>query len=158
MQAKTTPTRLEPLDTYSHVIITNDSLASSFSTLRDHRIAKGMSSTIVTTEWIYANYAGDDNQMRIRNFIRDYYQNKGTEYVLLGGYNGIIPARMLWVIAYDPDPGGPYEDYMPSDIYYGCLDGNYNSNGNNKWGEPNDGPGGSDVDLTFEVHIGRACS
>jgi len=47
------------------------------------------------------------------------------------------------------------EQSVPSDLYYQCLDGNYNSDGDNRWGEPNDGPGGGDVDLSAEVYIGR---
>jgi hypothetical protein len=50
-----------------------------------------------------------------------------------------------------------YEDHMPSDLYYACLDGPYNYNGNNKWGEPDDGTNGGDVDLVAEVYVGRAC-
>ena len=44
---------------------------------------------------------------------------------------------------------------MASDQYYGCLDGSYNGNGNNVWGEPDDGPNGGDVDLLYDVHVGR---
>ena len=44
---------------------------------------------------------------------------------------------------------------IPSDLYYQCLDGNFNSDGDGFWGEPTDGPGGSDVDLASEVSIGR---
>ena len=46
---------------------------------------------------------------------------------------------------------------MPSDLYYACLDGTYNYDNDNKWGEPNDGEGGKDVDLIAEVYVGRAC-
>jgi hypothetical protein len=46
---------------------------------------------------------------------------------------------------------------MPSDLYYACLDGTYNYDGDNKWGEPTDGDGGGDVDLVADVYVGRAC-
>jgi hypothetical protein len=61
--------------------------------------------------------------------------------------------RKLWN---DPWPSSGYADHLPSDVYYQCLDGNYNSNGNDKWGEPTDAPNGADVDLLAEVYIGRA--
>ena len=51
----------------------------------------------------------------------------------------------------------PYTTYMPSDLYYACLDGTYNYDGDNKWGEPNDGDNGNDVDLFAEVYVGRSC-
>ena len=46
---------VDPLESYSHVIITGSALASSFEALKDHRISRGVSSTIVTVEDI----AGD---------------------------------------------------------------------------------------------------
>ncbi len=160
---------VNPADSYSHVIITGSALAAYFEPLRDHRISRGLSSAIVTVEDIVSNpdyrWDGafgdgvawaDDTAARIRNFIRDAYQNRGTEYVLLGGDYSVVPFRLFWVVAEDPDPGGPYIDEMPSDNYFGCLDGSYNGNGNSRWGEETDGPGGGDVDLTFEVHVGRA--
>jgi hypothetical protein len=46
---------------------------------------------------------------------------------------------------------------MPADLYYACLDGPYNFDGDEKWGEPHDGKNGSDVDLIAELYVGRAC-
>jgi len=52
---------LDPTQPYQYVIITNEELLGTggphnFQALRDSKIAKGMTATIVTTEWIYANY------------------------------------------------------------------------------------------------------
>jgi len=160
---------VDPLESYSQVIITGNALASSFEHLRDHRISRGVSSTIVTVEDIVADpdyrwdgaYGddvawADDTAARIRNFIRDAYGNWETEYILLGGDYSVVPFRLFWVVAKDPDLEWPYITEMPSDNYFGCLDGSYNSNGNSRWGEETDGVEGGDVDLTFEVHVGRA--
>jgi hypothetical protein len=92
------------------VIITNNPLYNApglynFQALVDNKVGRGITATIVTTEWIYANYdgtrpdGGTDQQTKIRNFIIDYRLNHNTEYVLLGGYNGIVPARLFWVQA-----------------------------------------------------------
>jgi hypothetical protein len=151
------------LDSYPHVIITSQALEAApgpynFQALRDHRTARGLPSTIVTTEYIYANYSGtkpsggSDNQTRIRNFIAWAHENWGTQYVLLGGYSGIIPPRMLYVQAY---PGETTT--MPSDLYYGNLDGTFDNDADGVYGETNDGPGGGDIDLYAEVYVGRAC-
>jgi hypothetical protein len=86
----------------------------------------------------------------IRDFIRDEYITDGIDYVLIGGDVDIVPAKMLWVQA------GSESDTMPSDLYYSCLDGTFNYNDNDKWGEPHDGNGGGDVDLIGEVYVGRA--
>ena len=46
---------------------------------------------------------------------------------------------------------------MPVDMYFGCLDGTFNYDDDNKWGERTDGENGGDVDLIAEVYVGRAC-
>lgn len=159
------PAKLLSGGPYQYVIITNEALQGApgpwnFQSLRDAKIALGMTATIVTTEWIYANYdgmrpdGGTDNQTRIRNFLIDAYQTWGTEYVLLGGTNGIVPARLFWVDSLVGDT-----DYMPVDMYYGCVEPvectfDYDADG--LYGEPKDGVGGGEVDLYAEIYVGRA--
>ncbi|MCX7727614.1 MAG: C25 family cysteine peptidase, partial [Chitinispirillaceae bacterium] len=46
-------------------------------------------------------------------------------------------------------------EQIGSDLYYQCLDGSYNSDGDKYWGEPTDGENGGDVDLLAEVYVGR---
>ena len=154
---------------YDYVIITNEALLgttgpSNFQALRDSKIANGLSATIVTTEWIYANYVGLDNQTEIRNFIIDAYSNWDTSYVLLGGDgdgadvggesgNAIIPARGFWTGLTGDECTPPN---IPADMYYSCLDGTFDHNGNGIYGEPWDGPDGGEVDLLAEVYVGRA--
>ncbi|MCG8684160.1 MAG: C25 family cysteine peptidase, partial [Desulfobacterales bacterium] len=133
-------------DSYRYVIITSEEFKSdtdpySLSALKNFRISKGMSATIVTTTDIYANYTGDDNPEKIRNFIKDAYNNWETDYVLLGGDTPVIPARMLYA----------RNKYIASDMYYGCLDGDFNANGDTLWGQADD-----DLDFVFDVHVGRA--
>jgi len=148
-----------PLTDYEYVVITTNHFRdatgdNTFETLCQSKRNKGITATIVTLEDdIYPNYTGVDNQEKIRNFIIDYYENHGTHYILLGGGAVEVPPRSLWVEAW---PGSSYKDHIPSDSYYGCLDGNYNSDGDAKWGEPTDGPGGGEVDLYAEVFVGRA--
>ncbi|MDD1748371.1 MAG: C25 family cysteine peptidase, partial [Methanothrix sp.] len=152
---------LDPGQNYQYVIITNEALRNSaFQDLIAHKQSRGITATIVTTEWIYANYDGTrpdgvvDNQTKIRDFIIDAYHNWETEYVLLGGYTGIIPARLFWV---QDAPNHPYYvTQMPSDMYYGCLDGTFDNDADGFYGEPTDGPGGGEVDLFHEVYVGRA--
>ncbi len=154
-----------PADSYRYVLITSKAIKDAAATpnvndLIAHRQAQGMSATIVTTEDIYANYSGSDNAEKVRNFIIDAYNNWETEFILLGGDTNIIPMRKLWCEPYPNsscrDPAYPCPDYIPSDLYYQCLDGSYNSDGDSKWGEPNDGINGGDVDLLAEVYVGRA--
>jgi hypothetical protein len=147
------PTLSQP---YDYVIITTDSFVSAFQPLADWKNQRGVNTTIVTVEDIYANYSGVDNQEKIRNFIKDAYYNWSIEYVLLGGDGDgadvgeesgdtIIPHRGFYGSA------GGYIDYdIPADLYYAALDGNWNDDGDARWGES-----GED-DLLAEVYVGRA--
>jgi hypothetical protein len=139
------------LDHYDLLIITTDTLKSGFEPLKQAHDAMGVQTVIKTLTDI-----GGSDLESIRNYIRNAYTNWGVNYVLIGGDNGIVPAPMLWVSGMDENTTY-YEDTMPSDLYYACLDGPYNYNGNNKWGEPDDGTNGGDVDLIAEVYVGRAC-
>ena len=88
--------RLDPSTPCDHVIITSEALLNAsgtftFQDLVDSKAAKGLDATIVTTEFIYANYdgtrpdGGEDDATRIRNFIQDAYLTWRTRWVLLGG-------------------------------------------------------------------------
>lgn len=160
---KTSP--LNTNDSYQHVIITDESLTSNFQSLCEHRTARWTSSTVVSTNWIYNHYPGTengDNPDKIRDFIRDAYQNWDTQFVLLGGDHNLVPPRILYVEGVDNGalpPGradwNPLSTFMPSDIYYSNLDGPFNYNENDKWGEQSDGVGGGDIDLWAEIAVGR---
>jgi hypothetical protein len=148
-----------PLNDYKYVIITQESFAdSAFVDLKEHKIARGITATIVTIEWIYENFSGlrpdggTDNPTKIRNFIKAAFQDWGTEYVLLGGASAIVPPRFFWV---QSKPGGTTTT-MPSDMYYGCLDGTFDNDADGRYGEPTDGVDGGEVDLYHDVYVGRA--
>ena len=140
-----------PFESYDLLIITTDTLQSGFIPLKDAHDATGVSTVIKTLTDI-----GSSSLESIRNYIRDAYTNWGVNYVLLGGDTDVVPAPILWVEGMDENVTH-YETTMPSDLYYACLDGPYNYDGDSKWGEPNDGECGGDVDLVAEVYVGRAC-
>ena len=146
--------------TYDHVIITNSTFASAFQRLADWKTRKGVKSHVVTVEYINSTFAGRDLQEKIRNYIIYAYMNEGIEYVLLGGDgdganvggesgDAVIPHRGFYdfVLAF-PRPAEDYD--IPADIYYAALDGTWNDDNDEKWGEP-----GED-DLYAEVFVGRA--
>jgi hypothetical protein len=152
---------------YEYVIITSQELLDTtpepwnFQRLRDSKTARGISATIVTTDWIYDNYDGDrpdgdeDDQTRIRNFLIDAYENWQTEYVLLAGDKDIIPVRDLYALM------PVSSNYMPSDMYYGCVydargESTFDYDEDGAYGEQTDGPNGEDVDLCADIYVGRA--
>ena len=112
----------------------------------------------------------NDTSAKIRNFIRYAYSELGTEYVLLGGDadtitsgDNIVPVRELFAV----EEGLPLglldriDEDIPSDVYYACLDGNFNIDGDNHWGENATQNGYNDddeADLFCEVYVGRACA
>jgi hypothetical protein len=135
-----------PLVTYQYIIITTDTLQSTFQTLANHKANYVTGAYVYTTSWIYSNFSGRDNQEKIRTFIKDRYTNYGTRYVLLGGDTGVVPYRGFYV-----STGGYTDTDMAADMYYGHLDGTFNSDNDSRWAEPTDG-----VDWYAEVAVGRA--
>jgi subtilisin family serine protease len=135
-----------PLATEEYIIITNDTLSSTFQALADWKSCYVNGTGVYTVSWIYSNYTGIDNQEKIRNFIKDWYTNHGTKYVLLGGDVDVVPFREFYVYV----PPYPPDD-VAADMYYAHLDGTFNDDSDSKWAEPNDG-----VDWYAEVAVGRA--
>jgi len=135
---------------YSMMIITPAEFAPSFQPLIDYHDSTGAPCMLYTVEEIGATTADD-----FRNFISARYGKDGFNYVLLGGDDDIIPSPNLYVDS-DPNGGGEVETDMPGDLFFGCLNGTWNYDGDSYWGEPTDGTGGGDVDLVAEVYCGRA--
>jgi hypothetical protein len=139
------------LDNYDLLILTTDSFESGFWPLKEAHDITGVNTVIKTLSDV-----GGNDLDSIRNYIRTAYLNWGIDYVLIGGDANIVPAPILWVSGWDENVSYN-EEYMPVDLYYACLDGPYNYDADDKWGEPTDGENGGDVDLIAEVYVGRAC-
>ncbi len=146
-------------ETIDYVLITAENLTESspdynysFQDLLTFRENQGLSCTIQTVESIKDAYEGRDTQEKIRNFIKYAYYNWDTKWVLLGGDVEIVPIRFLK----DIDGQEQDETRVASDLYYQCLDGSYNYDNDNVWGEKYDGVNGDRIDLLAEVYLGRA--
>ena len=144
---------LDPALAYDYVIVTTNAWESYLDSYVTWRTERGQKVGVFTKEWIVLNYAGSDDQMKIRNFIIDAYAAWAMDYVLLVGDgepsdgNG-IPARGFYNEAY-----GETDTNIASDLYYSCLDGTWNSDGDGYYGEI------GEEDFYPEVGIGRvACS
>jgi hypothetical protein len=144
-RASPAPTTLETPEELAHyVIITAPEFVSSFEPLAELKTRMGLRARIIDTAWILANFAGIDAQDKIRNFIKYAYANWETRYVLLGGDDEIIPHRGFYVKF-----GTTVDVNIPSDLYYACLDGRWNNDGDAYYGEP------GEEDLLPEVSVGR---
>ncbi len=132
---------------YQLLIISPEQFESEFQDLIYLYRIRGIKAKVFTTDSIYSSSTGQDSQEKIRNFILQEYQNNNIEYVLLAGDVEHIPYRGFYCHV---QSSSVYEDYnIPSDLYYSALDGNWNDNGNNKWGEI-----GED-DLLPEISVAR---
>ena len=146
------PVHTAVTDQYDMLILTSDTLKNGFIPLAEEHNITGTRTIIRTLSDVGGNTPED-----IRGYIRTAYTNWGISYVLLGGDSDVIPAKMLYVQGMDENVT-PYDTEMPVDLYYACLDGTYNYDGDTYWGEPHDGDNGGDVDLIAEVYVGRACA
>ncbi|MFH1457196.1 MAG: C25 family cysteine peptidase [Patescibacteria group bacterium] len=130
---------------YDYVIITTDALQSTLSSFVSWKQSVGYSVNVVTVTWINSNYSGSDLPQKIRNFLIDKYTEWGIEYVLLVGDVANVPMRMCSPKA-DTTSGD-----TPTDYYYADLTGNWDSDGDSRYGEY----GQDSVDWVPEVMVGR---
>jgi hypothetical protein len=135
-----------------YVIITKNALKSGFTQLKDYVNAKGLVAKIYTVEYILQSYSSDpvssisDSAGAIRGFLIDKY-DEGAQWVLLGGDESVVPVRYGTSI----DNGSYVNRQQPSDLYYSDLDGNWNVDGDEYYGEPRD----DSVDIYPELYVGR---
>lgn len=130
----------------NYLIITEQAKVSQFEPLRDIHLNRGLNTQIVTYESIISSMTGQDEQEKLRLYLIDFYQENPLQYVLLGGDVDVIPHRGMYAVV-----GNTTDTDIPADMYYSCLDGNWNTDGDAYWGEP------SEADLAPEFAIGRFC-
>lgn len=137
----------------AYVIVTNDEMASAFQQLADWKTQSGVPAVVRTISFIKQQYPfGADDAERVRLFLRDAYSRWGTKWVLLGGDTDVIPTRFAHTTYY----GG---EVISTDLYFSCLDGNWNADGDSIYGEgavSYPSAAGDSADLLPEVYVGRA--
>jgi len=127
------PTKSNRDGEYQIMIITPELFENDYQGLIDLYFDRGMLTELVTTEYIGANITGQDLPEKIRNYIIQEYTDHAVEYILLGGDVEHVPYRGFYCTV---QSSSLYEDdNIPSDLYYSGLDGTWNDNGNNLWGE-----------------------
>ncbi len=97
---------------------------------------------------ITAATPGADTQEKLRNYIIQYYNSNPLRYVLLAADTDVIPHRGFYV---NMGAGSEFDEDIPADMYYSCLDGTWNADNDNYWGEM------YEADLAPELAIGRYC-
>jgi hypothetical protein len=158
---------------YKLVIIAPSKFSNILQELKDHKVSKGISTLIKTTEDIYDQYTtGYDKPEQIKYFIKDAIETHNTSYVLLvGGLKSMITG-----VARDNLNEGTKDWYLPvrysnmlvqagddpgyiCDLYYGDIyeEGgafcSWDSNGNHIYAEYKFS--GDQLDLYPDVAVGR---
>jgi hypothetical protein len=134
-------------DDYQLLIITPEAFEDEYDALTGMYLTRGLKSQITSTEDISTSMTGQDLQEKIRNYIIQEYQSFNVECVILGGDVEHVPYRGFY--CYVQSGSGYSDDNIPADLYYSALDGSWNDNGDNLWGEI-----GED-DLLPEIAVGR---
>ncbi len=120
-------------ESYQILIVTDAQFVPAFEDVRYLYLIRGLKMKIVSTDSIYRAQPAATHKESVRNFIIQEYRNHGIEYVLLGGdvewvpYCGFYCAVQSDHIYQDDD--------IPADLYYSALDGTWNDDGDDKWGE-----------------------
>ena len=143
-----------------YYIITTEGLKRAFQPLIDWKMFKGLDGEIITTSQIYqADQSSDPDYLKIKKYLRNKYVNdpvpgKKNYYVLLGGDVDSVPTAYC----ISPEFTNPYSQHLngeliPCDMYYSCLDGVFDWDGNHNGllGEQGDG-----VSFLTKLLVGRA--
>ncbi|MBU4265862.1 MAG: C25 family cysteine peptidase [Candidatus Altiarchaeales archaeon] len=110
-----------------------------------------------TTGWGVSGFSNMDlnshenpSQKLIRDFITDRYE-EGAEWVLLAGANSQVPSLTVSRTWYEGD-----DDEVPTDYYYSCLGGDWNTDWDSNYGEHEHSDVGDEItDWIPDVYVGR---
>ncbi|MEN8208737.1 MAG: C25 family cysteine peptidase [Candidatus Fermentibacteria bacterium] len=136
-------------DARNMLIVTDAAFESAFNDLADRRNSQGILTEVFTMDEIYLSASGRDNAEKLRNFVKDYYIANGLDFLLLGGDTNVVPFRYAYAMTCEY--GLPREDSLPCDLYFSDLDGTWDANNNDIFGEVED-----NVDLYPDIFVGRA--
>uniref|UniRef100_A0A7V0Z4R5 T9SS type A sorting domain-containing protein n=1 Tax=candidate division WOR-3 bacterium TaxID=2052148 RepID=A0A7V0Z4R5_UNCW3 len=128
------------------LIITTDPMVSVYENFARYKKLLGFNTVIKTMSWIKHNYQGVDDAEKLRNFIKDAVEKWGVSIVVLGNDVPDIPTRWVWI----EYVMGNYPAHITTDMYYSDLDGNWNFDGDDRFGEVPDS-----VDFYPDVIVGR---
>ncbi|NOZ60597.1 MAG: T9SS type A sorting domain-containing protein [Calditrichaeota bacterium] len=139
---------------YDYLIITTEEFKSDYQKLANFYNVRGLKTRIATVESIYNDVLGSDEPEKIRNYIIQEAQQNSITYVLLAGDADVsslgqmqVPVRYFYSEVLSGED--TYRADIPSDLYYSALDGSWNDDDDEHWGEP-----GED-DLLPELFVGR---
>ncbi len=141
------PSMLQQSGILEYVVITKATYFDEFRPLVEWKTRKGIPAVLRDVDWITSAYTGRDTQERIRNYLKDLEADSGTVWVLLGADDLWVPHRGVYC-----ETSSETDYDIPCDSYYGNLDGSWDNNDNDIFGEHP----GDVVDFYPDLYIGRA--
>ena len=138
----------DELPAYDILLVTKQQYVDAMEEYATFYLARGFRTQIVSIESVLETMSGQDDPEKLRNYILQEYQNNGIQMVNLAGDAPDIPYRSLYCYVHSSTD---QEDNLPADLYYAALDGTWNDDNDDRWGEI-----GED-DLLPELGIGRMC-
>ncbi len=126
------------------LVICNTDLMEDMEVYVGWRNEFGVRTYLVSVDEVLEAEGGTDDPEKIRNGIITAYEEWGIDYVLFVGDDEAIEHRGLTATVNDePEPD------IPADTYFAGLDGNWNDDNDDFWGET------EEEDLLSEVYVGR---
>ena len=149
---------------YKYVIISPNEFSGTLNNFVDYKNNRNISTKLVTLSEVYSGsyfpVNGRDDAEKIKYFIKNAYDNWGTQYVLFVGGDDYFPTREVHIYV-DYNEGD--DEVFISDLYFVDLYNSddefvsWDSNGNNVFGEYDWGspPKNDEFDLFPDVCLGR---
>ncbi|PNX46812.1 MAG: hypothetical protein BV456_11790, partial [Thermoplasmata archaeon M8B2D] len=149
---------------YKYVIISPNEFSDTLNNFVDYKNNQNISTKLVTLSEIYSGsyfpVNGRDDAEKIKYFIKNAYDNWGTQYMMFVGGSDYFPTREVHIYV-DYNEGD--DEVFISDLYFVDLYNSDNefvswdSNGNNVFGEYDWGspPKNDEFDLFPDVCLGR---
>jgi hypothetical protein len=105
----------------------------------------GYAAESITVEWLEENGDGFDIQEKIRNYIKNLYENNGLVFAVMCGDRGETTRLSMLECVFSSQPMN-----TSTDLYFSDLDGTWDGNGNHLYGEEFD-----DIDYYSDIYVGR---
>ncbi len=142
-------------DNYEYLIITFPDVIDAWTPFVEFNTRRGMRTKIIDITDIEQNGDGEDLAAKVRDCIKEEYEQHKIIFAALGGdvteEANSIPTRLLWSEFYDHNqtPDRYHTMSTSADMYFGTLDGNWNTDGDTLYGEP------GEEDMFSEVFVSR---
>jgi|GEM_PF-2502740 len=146
------------VDFFEYTIISTSNFNNKAQRLIDWKRKKGLDAGFVDIADILSDYSGVgdnignvlysntntiyDDTAKVRMYLKDAYEQHGTQWVLIVGDEDIVPVRYQYMSS---------DDFNATDTYYGNFTGDWNVDGDFKYGEN----GGDKVIGNLELYVGR---